>query len=322
MPGALVRYSRKRAYGALGYSNPYVGYGIKVARFAYANRGRAKMAARVLQRTYRRYRRSGRRGRKTYSSRAAPSKKANSPSYHTPWDTSSVATGGNPINLQTLNLFEVQMPPVATSSASGNPILAVNRITGKGRYKLNSIKICRTIWYNGDYTEAGFDVGRVTVNWALIQLKVSQADLTRGGSTVRQAIEQGFFRDNEGTTERSKDFVAAGPTSDWDHGYTCAPMNPDSSFRIISRQRHELVPFLDSTQAGPARSSVTIHKYIKLRKTVANGSVAVGNQIENPFYELIWYTTTTPRTFPYGSVVTNPHVRTFGTNRIYFREMR
>ena len=284
--GALYRYGAGLP-AARRYMAAY-----KIARWAVKNRRGIK---RVARRAYR----TGRQVKAKMSKRTQPSvRQASKKRADAVWTGSADALSMGRLNISSLPY------PVHTTDNDVNGRVS-NTILTKG------IKICRTFEYRG-----GSSIGPIMVNWALIQLKHDEPEVS-----WPTQIEEDFWRRYDGLQDKSANWSNYIATSIWDESYNCLPMNPSSDFKILTRKKFVLhretgTGSAVATRRGAGPSIKKIERYFKVYKKQEFSRTTEG-QPTNPILEIYWYNTLTPREWPLDPT-SDTWIYTHKMNAVYF----
>ena len=300
MPGKLTVY---RAGGTLarayvkrtGYGRA-INTGIALGKFAYKNRKSIAKGAKYLR---------SKRRKKSVSSRVIPA--SNPTGVESKQDTSpQVATDAF---IENLYAVRVVMPAQGTAYTQR---LAPN-------IWISGIKICRTFYYD-QLVGTGGDIGPLKLHWGLVQMKSTPGNAnTDAVNKAVMALQ--FFRSNDETTDRHRAFVdATAAPKTWDDYTNCLPMNPDGAVKILTR-RKKWICARDTQSQTMGKERWQIEKYYKIKKNL-HYYTSTSTTLENPIYEVFWYNTYNPATYPAASPTTVAYVKTYKTNTVYFREQK
>ena len=194
---------------------------------------------------------------------------------------------------------------------------------------IKGVKICRYFDTSGMVAAANPINGPIQCNWCLLQSKQPIKDITTPTAFPSEWLTA-FWRDNTDGTDKSRDWVtypSTTATADWQMGMNCSSLNPNGSFRILTRQKFKLYPNAQNpTSLNVATNLKTwrvIDKYFKINKAVNFTSNTGGiDQYNNyPIYELFWYNTLFPGDLPVGDN-TGTVLKTQGSNTVYYSEKR
>lgn len=300
MSGALVPYVARAA------ANPYIRQAVlSSAKFAYKNRGSIYKAARSIRtRATKGQPRMAKRAMRNNLSQRVMGATAQTQNQHSQETTPLV--GGLDVLID--HLYNKPLPyPVAGASEGQRP--------NKESIFMTGVKICRTFYYRGS-SETGADAGPVLLNWALVQLKYTAESNDNTNNLTR--IRQRMFRDQSNYDVRSRDFVDAGTTlKAWDDYNNCLPLNTEADLIILARRKKVLRPFSQIAESQD-QCRYKIDEYFKINKNVEYLH-STDFLPSKPIYEIWWYNSVIPESYPSANPSATVYVRTYSTNSVVFR---
>lgn len=298
----FIRY-RKRARTV----SPYIGMAARAARPT------ARVAARLIQRAWRR--------RKTKTSkrrrRMVPQAKATGQSRQ-----DAKQPNANNVNCRTL---QGKFLPNAPPQLLGDDF----NVREKEHVYYSGYKICRIFENRG----VNPNLHIFTVNYVIVQLRRGVIGDRDGGvpnvSEIIGDMKENFFRSSLNSSKRTEDFVdapVAGASGNWDMTYDCNAMNPNKSYSIILRKKFTLYPRCAVNQTVQDRLNqnfkrIEFYMPVKKRMTFQNRSIQLPN---TPFFELWWTNTRGPEEWSgLGDAVgNNTEVKTYSHHMVYFRNTK
>jgi len=180
-----------------------------------------------------------------------------------------------------LQILQLAWPQSDQATTSDNLIARErNQIHVKG------IKVCHRFF--GSWGQGGeSDIGPMRVRWYMCQAKSGASSVT-----PNTAYNNNFFRTNNSGSNRSRNFNPSqgNITETYDFAKICAPVNPDETFRILTRRDFVIFP---KTEGGvkDSRSLINewkIEKYFKINKTL-NFDATNSTLPKNEIFFLWWY---------------------------------
>lgn len=289
MPGALVTVP---AYGAKALA-------VRGAMHVYRNKRKYQAATQIARWTYRRYRKRQKTGKSKYVRRSARSIKSS---------LQRASTAPDRINAEAMTIRTLFVRSLVYPLF--NPLAYNSR--DKSIVHVRGFHICREFFHAAN-PQTG--VGAIEVHWGLVQLK-QEVGATNNTPDVVDYMRPEFFRlqqvDTSTTTTPFEDVTG---TSSWDMKYNCLKLNP-SRFHIITHRRKVLVTRNDQSQAN-GKYKWKIDKYFPVKKRV-RFSDRTNPRPERPFFEVFWYNTVEPRTWPANPLQASP-LETVSHHSIYYR---
>lgn len=181
--------------------------------------------------------------------------------------------------MSTINIKRFNWPPYDNGTISSDNLISRTR----NHIFVKGIKLCWLFTHtNGPVNE--IYQGPVKVRWYLIQSKDNLS------ATVPN-LNQRFFRCNNAGTTRNQDFQpATGIVTDtWDLAKLCAPVNPDETFRILTKREFILNGQQDDGAfRGLPKNQYMMNKYIKINKRM-NFDSTTSTYPDGEIYCIWWY---------------------------------
>lgn len=236
------------------------------------------------------------------------------------------ASGGTAfIRLQKLHTNQLPWPEIASN---------VGDLNGRNGTQIfvKGIKICRNI----QALHKSDTGGPYIFHWALVQLNMALNDLkTSAGvdideATVHVPLEEEFFRDHAGGTNRWTSFVeSSAATDNWQAVQACGQMNPHHIFKVLSHKKKRMLGNATAAYGNIKNSNETktiwhIDQYIKVNKSFHfhSASGGTGNRYPNrPIMEVLWVTPLGPEGIPVvgdGGITKDNAFGTWHQNTVYY----
>lgn len=264
-PGA--RLYRTAMVKKAGSARRYIKYGTRIARFVVNRYRKRKFPftqtnARLIKRL-----------RGNPSTRNTSQKVANDP-----------RNANLTYPMSTINTRRFVWPPYDNGTISGDNLISRTR----NHIFLKGIKIC-WLWTHINNPVNEVYMGPVKVRWYLIQSKDNLAATTPNLNTR-------FFRTNNGGISRNQDFnPATGNVNDsWDLAKLCAPVNPDETFRILTKREFILNGQTnDGSYRGLPKNQYMLQKYFKINKRL-NFDATTSDFPDGEIFCIWWYHPVSP----------------------------
>nr|QTE03358.1 MAG: putative capsid protein [Emberiza spodocephala CRESS-DNA-virus sp.] len=191
----------------------------------------------------------------------------------------------------TLNLFTFPYPAYDNGTLSSDNLISRTRNT----IKLKGIKICQRFTHTQNQGSEAYQ-GHLRVRWYLCQMKTGTAP---GSSS---SLNPHFFRTNHDGFNRNRDFQpnTGDLGDDYDFAKICAPVNPDESFRIITKREFSLIGRVDTTDQRSVPFQWTIDEWFPSGKRYTFDTTSSGAP-NGEIFVVWWY-------YPSSSLLYDPSI--------------
>ncbi|MGL6009821.1 MAG: hypothetical protein ACRC1D_10240 [Culicoidibacterales bacterium] len=200
---------------------------------------------------------------------------------------------------QTLYVETIPFP------SARNPAISEGERIGS-RIFVHGIKICRTF----NVVSEGFPI-RYQLNWALVQAKEGVVNDAADVATIKAQIKEDFFRET-GITGRVSQFEDSPAL--WNAKYNCAPMNPNSDYKIITRWKFDIEQLRPNVPTSHCIKKIDKYFRLKLPMEFEDNSFT---QPKHAIYELFWFSAVLQKQHQaFAQITCNKNLQTYYSNKM------
>jgi len=204
-------------------------------------------------------------------------KSAKNPARKKATDPAELSTAYSMSNLQVITY---PWPAFDNGTLSSDNLISRNRNT----LKISGIKICQRFSYNQPQTSETY-CGPILVRWYLVQAKNAGAP-----TNANLSLGPNFFRTNNDGQNRNRNFNpgTGGIAESYDFAKICAPVNPDESFRIITKREFMLQGRTATSDQRTVPYMYTLKEWFPNGKKYTFDQVSSGSPNQE-IYTVFWY---------------------------------